>query len=112
MSHLMPYSDPLPDRGRSRQTTRALARLEHQTLVRLAGVQAEGLVQMEKAREIDQLAREAMTGQAMLRRWADTLAAGDPFVADELKVFGDIARAAKAEIIADTVASYCRESRR
>jgi hypothetical protein len=112
MPDLIPYADRRPERLGNRQTSRALARLEHQTLVRLATVQADGLVQAEKLREVDHLAREAMTGQAMLRKWADTLAAGDPFVADELKVFGDLARAAKSEIISDAIARYCRESRR
>ncbi len=96
----------------SRSTSRGLARLEEQTLLRMAGVQAEGMVQTEKLREIDTLAREAMTGHAMLRQWGDTLAAGDPFLADELKFFTDTARLGKGEIIADTIGSFCRESRR
>lgn len=95
----------------SRQTGRVLANLEQRTLVRLADVQAEGYVAVEKTREIDHLTRTAMGGQAMLRRWADTLAAGDPFLADELKFFTDIARMGKGEIIADTIDTYCREGR-
>jgi hypothetical protein len=112
MPELTPYTDPLPDRVRSRQTGRALGILDRQTLVRLAIVHAEGLVQAEKLREIDYLAREAMTGQALLRRWADTLAAGDPLMADELRVFGDLAKVGKADVMADTIESYCREARR
>jgi hypothetical protein len=96
----------------SRRTERALAVLEERTLARMAGVQAEGMVQTEKTHEVDHLARTAMGGQAMLRRWADTLAAGDPFLADELKFFTDLARMGKGEIIADTIDTYCRESRR
>jgi hypothetical protein len=96
----------------SRSTSRGLARLEEQTLLRMAGVQAEGMVQTEKLREIDTLAREAMTGHAMLRQWSDTLAGGDPFLADELKFFTDAARLGKGEILADTIDSFCRESRR
>ncbi|HVF74604.1 MAG TPA: hypothetical protein VM938_06105 [Acidimicrobiales bacterium] len=94
-----------------RQTGRNLARVEHRTIVRLANVQAEGLVQSEKLHEVDHLTRQAMSGQAMLARWRDTLAAGDPFVTDELKFFTDIARMAKGEIIADTIDTFCRESR-
>ncbi len=109
---LTPYPDSLPERVRARQTNRALAQLERQTRLRLAAVQAEGFVQATKLHEIDHLAREAMTGQALLRRWADTLAADDPFLADELKLFSDLARLGKSEIISDTVASYCRESGR
>ena len=78
----------------------------------MAAVQAEGLVQGEKLREIDHLSREAMSGQAMLAGWRNTLAQGDPFLADELKFFTDVARMGKGEIIADTIDSFCRESRR
>ncbi len=96
---------------RSRRS-RDLQRLEHRTSMRVASVQAEGMVQTEKLQEVDVLTREAMTGHAMLRRWSDTLAAGDPFLADELKFFTDTARLGKGEIIADTIDSFCRESRR
>ncbi len=102
-----PMSRPM-----SRRTSKALTALEERTLVRAAGVQAEGYVQIEKTKEIDRLAREAISGQAMLRRWADTLAAGDPFLADEMKFFTDMARLGKGEIIADTIDTFCRESRR
>jgi hypothetical protein len=95
-----------------RQTERALARVEGRTLVRLAAVREEGLIQREKSAEIDALTREAITGQAFLRSWADHLAKGDVFIADELKFFTDLARVGKGEIIADTIDTYCRESRR
>jgi hypothetical protein len=112
MPDLVPHTDTLPTRWPDRQTSRTLARLERQTLVRLASVQADGLVQAAKLHEIDHLAREAMTSQAMLRRWADTLAAGDLFIADELKVFSDLARLGKAEVISDTITNFCQEGRR
>ncbi len=112
MADLTPYAETLPTRWRDRQTGRALTVIERQTLVRLAIVQADGIVQGEKLREIDYLAHEAMTGQALLRRWADTLAAGDPFVADELKIFSDLAKLGKADVISNTISSYCREARR
>ena len=70
------------------------------------------MVQVEKMHEIDRLAREAMTGQAMLSHWAATLAQGDAFVADDLKLFIDVAKMGKAEIIADTISDYCQEGRR
>jgi hypothetical protein len=88
-----------------------LAAVEHRTVVRVASVQAEGLVQTVKLHEVDSLTREAMSGQALLRRWSDTLAQGDPFMADELRFFTDMARLGKGEIIADTIDSFCRESR-
>lgn len=97
---------PLP-----RQTSKGLARLEHQTTLRLAGVQAEATVQTDKLHEIDRVSREAMGGQAMLRHWGDTLAAGDPMLADELKFFTDLARMGKGEVIADMISNFCQEGR-
>ena len=85
--------------------------VEHTTLVRLARVQAESIVQTEKVHEVDHLSREAMTGHAMLHRWATTLASGDPFIAEDLKFFLDTAKLGKGEVLADTIDFYCRESR-
>jgi hypothetical protein len=118
MPNLIPVQSSQPVRrgnlgGReiTRRTSRALTALEERTIVRMAVVQAEGMVQGEKVREIDHLTREAMSGQAMLRKWADTLAHGDPLLHDELQFFSDMARMGKGEIIADTIDTYCRESR-
>jgi hypothetical protein len=118
MTMEMERSQPSPPPGRlgvavwSRRTEAALARVQHTVVVRVAGVQAEALVQLEKLREIDALAREAATGQAFIRRWTDALANGDPFLADDLKLFGDTAKLGKAEVLADTIGSFCRESGR
>lgn len=101
----------LGSRTLARPTARTLAAIEHRATVRVATVQAEGLVQSAKLHEIDHLTRTALTGHAMLRRWADTLAASDPFLADDLRFFTDVARLGKGEIIADTIDTFCRESR-
>jgi hypothetical protein len=94
--------------GLSRRTERTLSRLSDHTLVAIAEVQAEGLVQNERLHEIDRLARSAMTGQAMLAKWRDTLAAGDPFLTDELRFFTDVARMGKGEVIANTIDCFTR----
>lgn len=94
------------------RASRALAAVQRNTLVRLASVQGHELVQAEKLQAVDRLAREAITGQAMLSQWAATLAHGDAFLADELRFFTDIARMGKGEIIADTISDYCQEGRR
>jgi hypothetical protein len=107
-----PYQSRTPafaSRAVSRRTSRALGNVEHTTIVRMARVQTEAIVQTEKLHEIDGITREAMTGQAMLAKWRDTLAANDPFLADELRFFTDTARLAKGELIADLMTSYCRE---
>ena len=113
MGSLIPASgyQPAPSRYDVWETNRALARLQQRSLLRVGTVQGEGLVQTEKLHEIDHLTREAMTGHALLRKWADTLACSDPFLADDLKFFSDMARLGKGEVVADTISSYCRESR-
>jgi hypothetical protein len=99
------------DQHLPRNVRSALATVQHRTIVRTAVVQGEGTVQGTKLHEVDHLSRQAMTGQAMLARWRDVLAAGDPFLSDELRFFTDVARLGKGEIIADTIDSYCKESR-
>jgi len=98
--------------GGDRRTSRALTNVERNTLIRMASVRGHAMVQTEKVHEIDRLTREAMSGQAMLSRWAATLAQGDAFLADELRFFTDVARMGKGEIIADTVSDFCQEGRR
>lgn len=112
-NHLEPMvGSGYPDRPLPRRTCRALEAVERQSLVRVARVTAHGVVQSTKEREIDNLARDAMTGQAMLAKWAATLAQGDPFILDDCKLFGDLAKLGKAEIISDTISDFGREGRR
>jgi len=123
----MPNIVPTPNRGgltptvgvslttlaaSDRRTSRAIANVQRNTIVRMASVQCHAMVQVEKTHEIDRLAREAMGGQAMLSQWAATLAHGDAFLADDLRFFSDIAKMGKGEIIADTISDFCQEGRR
>ena len=123
MSNLVPNKatpDVMPSVGTGlatlastdRRTSRALSTVQRNTIVRMASVQAHAIVQNEKLHEIDRLSREAMSGQAMLSRWAATLAQGDPFLADDLKFFSDLAKMGKGEVIADTISDFCQEGRR
>jgi hypothetical protein len=116
-------ASPWPAPGVDRRTARGLANIEHTArmrlasaqateLVRIASVEAEAVVATVKTQEVDRVTREGLSGQAMLRRYSDVLAQNDPFLADELKFFTDMARLGKGEIIADLVTDYCRESRR
>lgn len=93
------------------RTRRELARLESETITRIARTQSTGIVQAEKVHELDNLSREAMTGQALLARHRDAISGGDVILNDELRYFSDLARVGKGEVIADTIAAFCRESR-
>jgi hypothetical protein len=91
-----------------RDSQRALAQINQDTLIRVAQVQGEGIVQGEKLHEIDRLAHDAMAGQALLYGWETHLAGEDPVLRHELHFFSDMAKLAKGEVIADTVASLRR----
>jgi hypothetical protein len=101
-------SGSVPDRLRQRRTAQALSVVEHNAMIRMAEVQAEGYVQTEKLHEIDHLTREAMSGHAMLQGWARQLAGDDMILADELRFFTDTARLGKGEVLADTISAFCR----
>ncbi len=93
----------LAARLQAARTGQALASVEHHTVVRVAEVQSEGIVTGEKLREVDRLAYVAMSGQAMLRGWANHLAADDPILTDEMRFFSDVAKLGKGEVIADAI---------
>lgn len=90
----------------TRGTQRALVRTSERALIRQAEVVAESLVSQYKLREVDRLAEEAMTGHAMLSRWAAVLAGEDLILADELRFFKDTARLGKGQVLADAIDEF------
>ena len=100
-----------PEELRQEALSTALTTIERNTLVRVAAVRSHALVQQQKVREVNDLAREAMTDHALLANRATVLAGEDPFLADELKFYRDIARIGTGELIADLVSDYCQEGR-
>jgi hypothetical protein len=106
MSEVMPVSDNqalLLSGGKlARRTAMSLAAVERNTMLRLAAVMGESLVQCEKLREIDRQASVAMTGQAMLSKLASCLSANDPMLLDEIRAFADMARLVKLDMISDS----------
>ena len=108
MTHPIPHTASAVQRL---QSSWQLSSMERRTRYRLAAVQAESFVQQAKINEVQHVVREAMNGQALLHGWANTLAAGDPLLGEEMRYFTELSRLGAGEIIADTVDSYCRESR-
>lgn len=94
------------------RTRRAVANIEHRTIVRTATVQSEGMVATEKVHEINHVAREGVTDYAMLYHYATAASGGDPMLLDELRLYKETARLGGAEIVAELVDTYCREARR
>lgn len=92
----------------SRRLGRALAEVRGGTMVRQAEVQAESLLTDSKMHEVDYVTYQAMSGQAMLHRWAGMLAGDDIILADDLRMFRDVAKIGKGEMIADLVDKYRR----
>jgi hypothetical protein len=93
---------------RSRNAEYGMGVVQYQTVMRIATVQGDGIVQSEKMREVDRVTQAAMNGQALLAKWRDTLAGADPMLHDELKFFTDVARMGKGEIILDTISNLRR----
>lgn len=91
-----------------RQGQLALARINQQTLLRVAEVEGESIVQGQKLHEVDRLAHDAMSGQALLYAWETHFAGEDPVLRSELHFFSDVAKLSKGEIIADTVTALRR----
>jgi hypothetical protein len=95
-----------PGAAVTRGTQRALVRIGEKALVRQAEVMAESVVSQHKLREVDRLAEEAMTGHAMLSRWAAVLAGDDLILADELRFFKDTARLGNGQVLADAIDQF------
>ena len=96
-------------RSERRQVARlegTVAAIEHRTIVRIANIQAEGFVATEKSREVDRLAHTAMSGQALLKGWANQLAGNDLGLIDDMRFFTDMAKLGKGEIIADAIDTF------
>jgi hypothetical protein len=92
----------------SRSTARQLTSIEEEGLIRAARVHIEGRIAAEKLHELDFVAYEAMSGQAMLTRWGALLAGDDLLLADDVRFFKDMVKIGKGEVIADLVVTYQR----
>jgi hypothetical protein len=91
---------------------RQLARIGRNTLIRVANVRAEADISADKIRELNGVAREAVTDYVMLSERTRVMTANDPVLADSVRIFTETARLGAAEVLADLVDTYWRESRR
>jgi hypothetical protein len=92
----------------SRAAARQLTAVEEDGLVRATRVHIEGRIAAEKLHELDFVAYEAMSGQAMLSRWEALLAGDDLLLADDVRFFKDMVKIGKGEVVADLVVTYQR----
>jgi hypothetical protein len=99
-------------RDRGLALRRRVESLERRTTLRTFEVHAEGIVSTEKVHELNHVAREAVSSQAFLAQYANTVAAGDPVLRDDLEFFVHLAKLGKGEVLADLTTTYCRESTR
>jgi hypothetical protein len=106
-----PVFDLIP-RSLERRTAQDIARIEHEAMVKVAANRALAIEVSEMIHEVNAVTHEAMTGHAMLVRWSDALAQGDPIVSSDMRFFTDVARLGAGEIIADLVEAYSRRGRR
>jgi hypothetical protein len=96
-------SGGLAERMQTGRTNRALAAIEHRTLVRLGNVQAEGMVANEKVREVGRVVQTAMSGHAFLKGWANQLAGDDLTLIEDMRFYTDTNKLGVGEIMSDTL---------
>lgn len=105
VSDLQPWRSevtPVPGSyGLDRRTSGDLRRLGHQTVVRLANIQAEAIVATEKEHEISRFADRAMAHHTFLAQRRAALSGGDPLLFDELGIYTDMAKLARLEVLCD-----------
>jgi hypothetical protein len=103
---IMSASQPLPNlrsgAGLSRQTQRGLARLDEQTEIAVAVVQAEAEVQAAKAGAVGYVAQRGMLEVAYLSQVEQTLGQTAP-LAGRLRAIGDLATLGISQIVTDSV---------
>ena len=87
-----------------------LTRLEDQTLMRAAHVQAEQMLAREKMARIDQLVQASMVSHTVLSHLAQQLAGDNLLMYEDLRHEMKLARLARAEVLADLLDRYQDES--
>ena len=98
----LPTAGPLQ---RAARRTR-VERIEQHALSGIAAVRGEALIAEEKGRCLDRLGRTAITGQALLHVLGNTVAQGDPFVLDEVRLFTTMTKLGKAAVIENLIDAY------
>lgn len=100
---------PTPTLGA--RASREMHHNHEQAVVRSDKVLGDASVGAVKMHAIDCLARGAMSGQMALNRYMTALAQGDPFAAEDLKFFSDVAKVGKGEVIAGAIFDMANENK-
>ena len=105
MSGLEPGGFTLPARRRRQAFPLgdpAIAVIEHQTMVEVAGVRRDVIVQSAKVDGIYHVARSAMHAVALLSETEHQLGLICPLAVGRLEVIGNVASMSLAEVVMDT----------
>ena len=102
MSNLVLASVGSPSR-RSRYASRALVRLDEDTEVNLAVVEAKAEVQAAKAMAVSYVGKRAMHEVAMVSQLEQQLSAVVPMATSRLQAIGDMVALSAAEVVAETL---------
>lgn len=100
------------ERRMAKATEAAIIEKHNAAEIRAAGVMAEAFVSQEKMRCLDHLADHAMGGHHRLLQMAAARAQSDINAYEEFRLFVDMAKMAKAQVLADLTDKYCREGTR
>ncbi len=108
MSNIVPAGYRGQVQRRSRAAGRALTRIDGQTEIGLAEIEAKADLQVARVRGVSFVGRQALHEVAMLSQLEQQLAALVPMATGRLQAICDMVALDTAEIVADTVRQVTR----
>ncbi|HVB01970.1 MAG TPA: hypothetical protein VNE42_12020 [Acidimicrobiales bacterium] len=107
MSSLIPSNTSMAGRE-SRYTGKALARINSQTEIGLAEIEAKAELQVARMMAVGYVGRRAMHEVAMISQLEQQLSVLVPMATARLQAIGDMVALAAADVVADTVHQVSR----
>ena len=103
MSNLIPTRNSTVTRRPSVITGRALARLDNQTELGIAEIEAKAELQVTRVMAVGYVGKKAMQEVALISQLEQQLSTLVPLATSRLQAIGDITALSAAEIVSDTV---------
>jgi hypothetical protein len=102
------YTAAVTSRVQSRQLGRSLARIEDDTAVQIARVEARADIDASKIDAVTVVAQRAMQGVAFVSQIEQQLGATVPIAVTRLQAIGDLATLAMGQVVTDSVSKLRR----
>lgn len=102
------YTAAVTGRGLSRHHGRTLARIEDDTAVQIARVEARADIDVSKIDAVTMVAQRAMQGVAFVSQIEQQLGQTVPIAVTRLQAVGDLATLAMGQVVTDTATKLRR----